>query len=368
VNCKKVIKGGKPPMTAVSSRGDGRKYMQNQIDLYIISGFLGAGKTTFLKKMLTNLEGKKAGVLINEFGSLGIDGRLIEKAGIRLVEINNGSIFCSCLKGNFINALIEFSKIDIDILLIENSGMSDPSNIHQILEELADKVGRKYRYRGAVCIADSSSFLKHVKVLAPVQNQIASSNLILVNKIDLVNQQTLITIEDQIHQVNSSANIFRTMYSEIPLTVLDSNLADNGYIGATSNEPWNRPATYSLESERHFSKEDLVHFIQRIENYILRVKGFAQGDSGWWKVDAVGDFIEVTEYSLEKRDVIKRTNLVIIGRDTKNFKNVIVSAWEGLFHEIPEIYDDYDGCQLKLKNSGEKPKVTRKIIKHNAEL
>jgi len=319
--------------------------MKNSIDLYLISGFLGSGKTTFLQKMLENFEGKKVGVIINEFGSIGIDGRLIEKDGIQLVEINNGSIFCSCLKGGFIKALIEFSKEDIDLLIIENSGMADPSNMHQILDELGNMVVRPYEYKGSICIVDSVSFLKYIRVLAPVQNQIASSNFVIVNKIDLVNQSTLIEIEEKIHEINSHAFICQAMFSEVPIHVLNENLLDNGYVGETSNQPSNRPATYSLESEGDFTEKEMSDFIQKIGSYVLRMKGFLKGESGWWQVDVIGDYSKIIEIQLGKRDIIKRTKLVIIGKNTEDFKSLIIETWKDIFQTKLEIYDDFDDCQ-----------------------
>ena len=92
------------------------------------------------------MDGLKIGVIVNEFGAIGIDGAVLKKDDIQLVEINNGSIFCSCIKGSFVNTLIEFTKKDIDVLLIENSGMADPSNIHQIIDEVSDRSVRKYNY------------------------------------------------------------------------------------------------------------------------------------------------------------------------------------------------------------------------------
>lgn len=313
--------------------------MEKNIDLYLISGFLGSGKTTFLQKMLLNLEGKKIGVIVNEFGGIGIDGTLIEKDGIQLVEINNGSIFCSCIKGGFIKTLIEFSKKDIDILLIENSGMADPSNMRQILNELSSKVGRPYQYHGAICIIDSVLFLKHVKVLAPIQNQVASSDLTIINKIDKVNQSTLMEIEEKVRELNSSAYIYQTMYSEVPVSVLEEKLFDNGYIGETSNQPWNRPASYSLESEGIFTDKQMEDFIRKIGNYVLRMKGFVKAENGWWHVDVVGDSIEITKTELGKRDVIEKTKLVIIGNDSNDFKNVLETAWAELFQETLTIYE-----------------------------
>lgn len=313
--------------------------MNKQIDLYLISGFLGSGKTTFLQKMLNNFEGKKVGVIVNEFGSIGIDGILIEKDGIQLVEINNGSIFCSCIKGNFVKTLIEFSKKEIDILLIENSGMADPSNMHQIIDEISDGVVRPYEYKGAVCIVDSVTFLKHVRVLLPIQNQVISSNFIVVNKMDLVNQSTLKEIKEKIFELNPSAFVLETMYSDVPRSLLDDNLYDNGYMGETSNQCFNRPATYSLESEGSYSDFDMKNFIKKIGRYVLRMKGFLKGENGWWQVDVVGDYITISEIELGKRDVIEKTKLVIIGYDTEDFKHDMEAAWEEIFHEIPAIFE-----------------------------
>lgn len=313
--------------------------MDKAIDLYLISGFLGSGKTTFLQKMLENFEGKKVGVIINEFGNIGIDGKLIEKDGIKLTEINNGSIFCSCIKGNFVKTLIDFTKEAIDVLFIENSGMADPSNIHQILDELDGLVNRKYRYKGAICIVDSVTFLKHIKVLAPVQNQIATSNFVVLNKIDLVNQESLEEIKKAIYEINSQANIYPAMYAEVPISVLEEKLLDNGYVGETSNTCFNRPATYSIESAGYFSKEDMKMFIEKLRIYVLRMKGLVKSKNGWLKLDVVDGISEIEEITLGKRDIIENTKLVIIGRDEEDFKVQIEKSWKEIFIEQVVIYE-----------------------------
>lgn len=320
-----------------------------KIELILIGGFLGAGKTTFLKNLLSCYEGKKIGVLINEFGRIGIDGKLIAQTDehqndIQLVEINNGSIFCSCLKGGFIQALVKLSQTDIEYLFIENSGMSDPSNIHQILKEIACKVDRQYLYQGAVCIVDSVTFLRHVQVLAPVQNQIASSNLIVINKIDMVNQSTIKEIEEQVHKINPSAFLYETLYSKIPLEVLEENLKDNKYIGKTSNQPWNRPATYSLECDGEFGEQDILDFTNEIVKYSYRIKGLMKGEGLWWQLDVVDSSIQLIRANLSKKDVIMISKLVIIGKDTNDFGDIIIKTWEEYFKVKPTIYSDFDLC------------------------
>ncbi|PKM48674.1 MAG: GTP-binding protein, partial [Firmicutes bacterium HGW-Firmicutes-6] len=97
--------------------------------LILLTGFLGAGKTTMLKKLLIEYEGRKIGVLMNEFGETGIDGQLIKNEDFDLIELNNGSVFCVCLKENFIKGLAEFLHHQLEIVFVESSGVADPSNM-----------------------------------------------------------------------------------------------------------------------------------------------------------------------------------------------------------------------------------------------
>ena len=94
--------------------------MERKIDLYLLTGFLGAGKTTFLRNILEDLSHEKVGVIMNEFGKIGIDGDIIRKDGLQLTEINRGSIFCSCLKLNFAQAMIDMADRDIKYLFVDN--------------------------------------------------------------------------------------------------------------------------------------------------------------------------------------------------------------------------------------------------------
>ena len=73
--------------------------------MYILTGFLGSGKTTVLQKILEKLEGKRTGIIQNELGKLSIDGTVLRDDDIKMVELTRGSIFCSCLKLSFVQAL-----------------------------------------------------------------------------------------------------------------------------------------------------------------------------------------------------------------------------------------------------------------------
>ena len=108
--------------------------MGKKIDLYILTGFLGSGKTTMLLNLIDKMKGEKIGIIQNEFGKLSIDGEILKSGDIEMKEISRGSIFCSCLKLNFVQALAEMADMDIEYLFVESSGLADPSNMEEILK------------------------------------------------------------------------------------------------------------------------------------------------------------------------------------------------------------------------------------------
>ena len=82
----------------------------SKIKLYFLTGFLGAGKTTILRNLLENMEGTKVGVIQNELGKISIDGTVLQNNDIQMIELNRGSIFCSCLRLSFVDALTQMAQ------------------------------------------------------------------------------------------------------------------------------------------------------------------------------------------------------------------------------------------------------------------
>ena len=111
--------------------------------LYVLTGFLGSGKTTVLLKLMQVLQGQRIGIIQNEFGKLGIDGTILRNDDIQMVEINRGSIFCTCQKLNFVNALSDMTQHNFDYLFVESSGWGDPSNVEEILRQEVGQVFAK---------------------------------------------------------------------------------------------------------------------------------------------------------------------------------------------------------------------------------
>ena len=88
----------------------------SKIKLYFLTGFLGAGKTTILRNLLENMEGTKVGVIQNELGKISIDGTVLQNNDIQMIELNRGSIFCSCLRLSFVDALTQMATLIFDTM------------------------------------------------------------------------------------------------------------------------------------------------------------------------------------------------------------------------------------------------------------
>ncbi len=299
------------------------------VKLYLVSGFLGSGKTTLMKRLIPLFEHETLGVLVNEFGSIGMDGAVLDTDGIQLIEINNGSVFCACLKKDFVETLKEYVQKPIDTLLIECSGMADPSSMNTLLNGLAPYLERPYDYRGCLCMVDSATVLDYLDMLLPLQNQITSADLILVNKTDLVDTETLDEIHDAINELNPSAFLYNTTYAQFPPEFLDSHLTNLGHEGESMNKPSTRLATFLIEPEGVCTKAELEKFYGEIVHHTFRVKGFVQSENGFLQVEGVNKQLDIQAVSSAQKSVssMEKSYLVVISREYMDLVPILQKAW-----------------------------------------
>jgi len=305
---------------------------QNQIKLYLLTGFLGAGKTTFLKKLIEGLSGKKIGVIMNEFGSIGIDGMALQNRAIDLLEINNGSIFCSCLKGAFIEGLIAYSELPIDYLFVETSGMADPSNIREVLQNIVGKVkGKSYDYQGFVTIVDAVHFLDYIDVWTAIEKQILASDLLLVNKIDLVEGSVFAEIQERIYTLKPGIEMVKCSYCDIDFSFLQRKITGPHLIGPAEscNTTGSRPLALTLLAEGIYPADKLMDFLTSLTDRAFRIKGFFQVEEGWRQVDVVG-----RQIILKPADITaEQSQLVIISEQNQPMKETVLRNWKARFAE-----------------------------------
>lgn len=181
----------------------------------IISGFLGAGKTTFIKQLLKEtLKGEKVVLIENEFGEIGIDGGFLEDAGIEIREMNSGCICCS-LVGDFGRSLEEvLTKYRPDRVLIEPSGVGKLSDVMKAVREVASRI--EVALNSAVTVVDASKCRMYMKNFGEFfNNQIENAGTIVLSRTDITDPKKVQAAVDMLREHNKKAAIVTTPCSEL---------------------------------------------------------------------------------------------------------------------------------------------------------
>jgi G3E family GTPase len=184
--------------------------------VYLITGFLGSGKTTFLNRIINRFpKDKKLTILMNEFGEIGIDGTLVEGDDIDMLEISRGSIFCACVKTDFIKGLYELNtKVKPDVLLIESTGVANPSDLKRDIK--LPIFNDCFQFMEQFCLVDAAHFLDAYEAYASIEKQIESSSVFVINKTDLASSEKVKEIKDLIRQFHPEPLFYETTFADIP--------------------------------------------------------------------------------------------------------------------------------------------------------
>ena len=185
----------------------------------IITGFLGSGKTTLLNHILSNQEGLKTAVLVNEFGEIGIDNDLLITTGEDMVELSNGCICCT-INNDLVEAVYKvLERSDkIDYLVVETTGLADPLPV--ALTFLGTDLRDATRLDSIVTVVDSENFSLDLFNSEAAQSQIAYGDIILLNKADLVDEADLDLLEVRVRDMREGARILRTTKAQVSLPLI----------------------------------------------------------------------------------------------------------------------------------------------------
>ncbi len=185
-------------------------------DVFLITGFLGSGKTTLLNRIIRGFpRDRRLMILMNEFGEVGIDGVLVEGEDLDVLEISKGSIFCVCVKTDFIKGLYAIAtRHQPDVLVIESTGVANPSDLKRDLE-LPLFAGR-FRFREQFCVVDVTTFATAYEVFASVEKQIATSSVFVLNKVDLAEPGQVEAVKDLIRRHHPEPVFFEATYADVP--------------------------------------------------------------------------------------------------------------------------------------------------------
>ncbi|MGK7956060.1 MAG: GTP-binding protein, partial [Crocosphaera sp.] len=204
----------------------------------IITGFLGSGKTTLLNHILTNQEGIKTAVLVNEFGEIGIDNELIVATDDNMVELNNGCVCCT-INDDLIQAVYKVLERPekVDYLIVETTGLADPLPV--ALTFLGTELRDMTRLDSIITMVDCANFSLDLFNSEAAHSQIAYGDIIVLNKTDLVDKGDVDALEIRLRDMKESARILRTQKSEVSLPLILS-------VGL-------------FESDQYFDQEETTH-------------------------------------------------------------------------------------------------------------
>ena len=184
----------------------------------VITGFLGSGKTTLVNRILHEQHGKKIAVIVNEFGEVSIDGQLvIREDQAELVEFNNGCLCCT-VRGDLVETLGRLQERAglLDGILIETTGLADPAPVASTFF-VADEVKANIKLDAFVTVVDAVNIETNLAQSNEAVEQVAFSDVILINKTDLVGPERIAAVEARIRKLNPLAIIHHTTNAEIDI-------------------------------------------------------------------------------------------------------------------------------------------------------
>jgi G3E family GTPase len=184
----------------------------------VLTGFLGAGKTTLMNRLLTEQHGQRIAVIENEFGEVGIDHELVINADEEIFEMNNGCICCT-VRGDLIRIMGNLMKRrdKFDHILIETTGLADPGPVVQTFF-VDDDMKEQLTINAVVTLVDAKHIWEHIDEADEAKEQIAFADVILLNKCDLVTPADLDRLEARIKAMNGVAKIHRTVNADIEIS------------------------------------------------------------------------------------------------------------------------------------------------------
>lgn len=256
------------------------------MNVLIISGFLGAGKTTLIQHLLTSQSGEfgKIALIVNEVGTVGVDGELLSGQDVDMLELTSGCICCS-IKGDFTRAVEEIhTRVNPDFLIVEATGVAQPGDI---LESFFDSDIQEFsQLRGLIVVVDADMFEVKEMLGTFYENQIFCADTIILNKIDLVGEGGLNDINHALREMNPKARIIPSEYCRVETSSLLEGYSKGGEAFDHSHHThkdlheWGFQ-TFSFESEERLDRSKVIEFLESLPSTLFRLKGWVKfQDSG----------------------------------------------------------------------------------------
>jgi G3E family GTPase len=288
--------------------------MTARTPITLITGPLGSGKTTLLRHILATRPGKIA-IVMNEFGEIAIDTKVVEGKNVRIAELGGGCVCCSLL-GEFeaaVNEIIE--KIAPEMIIVETTGLAEPEALVFNIQEALPQC----RLDGVVSIIDADMLVRFPELGHTTRLQIEGADISLFNKIDLIKPTQIEPLETKLREINLTAAIVRTQRCRIDPELL-FGIGREKKVARPEHRHQPEFESFTFSSDNIFSRDCFEHFADSLPAAVIRAKGFIRFPDGAQLFNFVAGRWELEPFESD------RTELVFIGKKIAAGKSTIVRA------------------------------------------
>lgn len=264
--------------------------------LVIVTGYLGSGKTTLLRNILESTK-KKIAIVMNEFGDIGIDGKVLKGKNADMVELSGGCVCCS-LTGELEHAINEImEKYRPDYIVVETTGVAEPDAMITNLENAPG-----VELKSVVCVVDAYALAKYPNTGHTGLVQIESADVILLNKTDLVEGGDIQTAEKALREINANAEIIRTVNSGVDIEPL-LNLHPNKTV-VVNEHKHDEMEFIAFVSKNRIDRKAFESFANSLPGVIYRAKGFVNLDGAFYLFNYVAGKWNVEKFDADKTEIV----------------------------------------------------------------
>ena len=328
----------------------------------VITGFLGSGKTTLLSALLKKEEMKNVAVIINEFGEVGLDHALVEHSDENIVELQNGCICCTIqgdLQKTMLDLIDKMTKGDIsyfDKVIIETTGLADPVPIIHTLISSMD-LQRIYTLDGVITVVDATNGEKTLDLQPEAVKQAALAERIIISKIDLIEKDKELSLENRLRGINPSIKIIKSSFGDVSISDLIDLGAYDPFSKSRDVREW--LAVESMNSHHdHDHDHDHDHHHVNVNRHDENIEAFSMTSDKPVNMMAFGLFRDLLMAQMGP-DLLRFKGIINIeGKD----RPAVIHGVQHIFHPIHWLEKWPDGDkQTKLVF------ITRNVKKEQIE-
>jgi G3E family GTPase len=288
--------------------------MTPRTPITLVTGPLGSGKTTLLRHILATNPAKIA-IVMNEFGEIAIDAKVIEGKNVRIAELGGGCVCCSLL-GEFeaaVNEIIE--RIEPEMIIVETTGLAEPEALVFNIQEALPQC----RLDGVVSVIDADALVRFPELGHTTRLQIEDADILLLNKIDLIKSEQIEPLEAKLRDINPTAVIVRTERCRIDPDLL-FGIGREQKVASPEHKHQPEFESFTFTSDKNFSRDCFERFADHLPENVYRAKGFVRFEDGAQLFNFVAG-----RWDLESFESAE-TQLVFIGKEITKQKAAIIDA------------------------------------------